>query len=100
MNRNRQLPNPGLRIVAGGASGPTGASGNFALARFNTDGSLDPSFGNGGTVVTPASDPAGGYDEIFSVGIDKTGKIVAAGECDRPGLGTGVCVVRYKGGND
>lgn len=88
------------RIVAAGASGPTGASGNFALARFNPDGTLDPSFGSGGIVITPTSDPAGGYDEIFNVGIDKTGKIVAAGECDRPETGTDVCVVRYKGSDD
>src|SRR5947209_1672861 len=40
------------KIVAAGES-----SGNFVVARLNSDGSLDPGFGNGGkqTILLPAS---------------------------------------------
>jgi uncharacterized delta-60 repeat protein len=87
------------RIVVGGQSGPSGAISDFALARLNPDGSLDGSFGAGGIIVTPTSQPADAYDSIYDVALDKTGKIVAAGECDRPDTGTDVCVARYKGGD-
>jgi hypothetical protein len=42
--------------------------------------------------------PDAGYDTIFEVALDKTGKIVAAGECDHAATGTDVCVARYKAG--
>src|SRR5437870_4231978 len=39
------------RIIAAGASRPTGTSDqSFALTRYNLDGSLDPNFGTGGKV--------------------------------------------------
>jgi uncharacterized delta-60 repeat protein len=71
------------RIVAAGvAFSPaclpcdTPPTENFALARYNTDGSLDPTFGLGGQVVT---DFAGSYDEARGVAFQADGKIVAAG---------------------
>jgi uncharacterized delta-60 repeat protein len=60
------------KIVAAGVGGP---SSDFALARYNTDGSLDPSFGPGGTVTTDF----GGFDGANAVAIQADGKIVAAG---------------------
>ena len=42
------LVQPDGKIVVGGSSG-----GDFALARYTTDGSLDAGFGRGGTVTTP-----------------------------------------------
>ncbi len=40
-------------VVAGGAyTGPTTGS-DFALARYNPDGTLDTTFGSGGKVTTP-----------------------------------------------
>jgi uncharacterized delta-60 repeat protein len=58
-------------IVAAGRSGP----GLFALARFTADGSLDPSFGRGGTVVTRL----GSGGEARAVAIQANRKIVAVG---------------------
>lgn len=62
------------KIVVAGASNITTAP-DFALARLNTDGSLDTTFGNGGQVVTNF----GGVDEAFAVALQTDGKIVAAG---------------------
>jgi uncharacterized delta-60 repeat protein len=60
-------------IVLAGVTGsfPT----NFAAARYLPDGNLDPSFGNGGTVVTDL----GGEDKAAAVGIQPDGKVVLAG---------------------
>jgi uncharacterized delta-60 repeat protein len=41
----------GRLVLVGGTAGSDGVS--FALARLNTDGSLDPSFGTGGKVTVP-----------------------------------------------
>ena len=59
------------RIVVAGSS-----SLKFALARYNSDGSLDVSFGSGGK-VTNDSMAAGGNAK--SVAIQSDGRIVAAG---------------------
>jgi uncharacterized delta-60 repeat protein len=61
------------RIVAAGHTTNTGDY-DFALARYNTDGSLDGSF-EGGTVVTEM----GEWDEAEAVAIQADGRIVAAG---------------------
>ncbi len=50
-------------------------AGDFALARFNSNGSPDLSFGNGGKVVTDF----GGRDSASAVGVQADGKIVVAG---------------------
>lgn len=67
---------PDGKIVAVGVSS-TGPAGNFALARYMSDGTLDPDFGVGGKVVT---DFAGDYDAAFSIAIQADGKLVVAGE--------------------
>jgi uncharacterized delta-60 repeat protein len=54
---------------------------NFALARYNSDGSLDTTFGNGGTITT---DFLGAEDDVFSVLIQPDGKIVAVGSANSP----------------
>ena len=61
------------RMVAVGSSG----SGDFGVARYLADGSLDPSFGIAGKVTT---DFGGASDEAFAVAIQPDGKIVAAGD--------------------
>lgn len=76
------------KIVVGGT-----ANQDFALVRYNTDGSLDTSFGNGGIVTTDIS--AGGIDGAYSVAIQPDGKIVAAGIWDWGKYGYGDAVVRY-----
>jgi uncharacterized delta-60 repeat protein len=62
------------RIVVGGSASDTSDT-DFALARFNSDGSLDTSFGGDGKVTTDF----GGYDGASSLAIDSNGKIVVGG---------------------
>ncbi len=66
------------RIVVGGKSenGFPSSECDFALARYNSDGSIDDTFGSGGIVST---DFNGNQDVITSVAIDHEDKIVAAG---------------------
>jgi uncharacterized delta-60 repeat protein len=66
------------RVVAAGRAGPPPNAGpsDFALARYNSNGSLDPTFDGDGKVTT---DFGGGGDEARAVAIQGDGKIVAAG---------------------
>jgi uncharacterized delta-60 repeat protein len=64
----------GKLVAAGTAQGVTGH--DFALVRYNTDGSLDTSFGNGGRVLT---DFTGGTDEVTALVLQPDGKLVAGG---------------------
>ena len=89
------------RIVAAGYStvfDGTTFHVDSAVARFRTDGTLDPTFNpNGprpGVVITPVSPD---YDVNVRVAIDKQGRIVAAGNAF-VGLGSGffdIMVSRY-----
>ncbi len=67
------------KIVVAGETSPGGWS-DFALVRFNGDGSLDTSFDGDGIVTTPVT-PF--HDDAYSVVIQDDGKIIAAGiACD------------------
>ena len=73
---------PDGKIVAVGGSQWGHAAGNVLLARYNTDGSLDTSFGGGdGWQVTDFSNQDRGWD----VKIQSNGKIVIAGVGDYGG---------------
>ena len=61
-------------MAAGTASTPRGA--DFALVRYNSDGSLDPSFGGQGTVTT---DFFGADNGIESILVMADGRILAGG---------------------
>jgi uncharacterized delta-60 repeat protein len=71
----------GKIVAAGGALGS--ATQDFTLARYDPDGSLDPSFDGDGKLNT---DFAGGSDEAFAVALQPDGKIVAAGHAGGPGI--------------
>jgi uncharacterized delta-60 repeat protein len=70
------LVTAGGKIVAAGM-----LHGTLALARYNPDGSLDDSFGNGGTVLTPQ---AGVFARALLELPD--GRLVVAGGTAGPGL--------------
>ena len=74
------------KIVVGGPSNDAGAS-EFALVRYNADGTLDASFGDGGKVTTGFH----ARDDDWDLTIQTDGKIVAAGY----GAGT-FAVARYR----
>src|SRR5262245_31511571 len=62
---------PDGKIIAAGTSG----LGDFALARYNSDGSLDPTFDDDGKVTTNLAT----LDEVRGLAIQPDGKIIAAG---------------------
>ena len=64
-------------IVAGAAFKTFATPPDFALVRYNSDGSLDTSFG------TKTTDVAGDTDEALALAIQSDGKIVAAGRSFR-----------------
>jgi uncharacterized delta-60 repeat protein len=67
---------PDGKIVVAGSSW-TVRSDDFAVARYNLDGSLDSTFGTGGKVTT---DFGSSYDWAYAVAIQPDGKIVLAGQ--------------------
>lgn len=66
----------GKVLVAGYTAQPENQAHNFAglLARFNADGSLDTTFGDGGVAVTQLA------DRLTSLAVLANGQIVAGGE--------------------
>jgi uncharacterized delta-60 repeat protein len=92
------------KIVLGGGlrnSGPDNHDDqDFALTRFNSDGSLDSAFGNGGLVVTRvASVATETRDTLTALTLQADGKIIAGGETwtlSSSGSGTSdFALVRY-----
>jgi uncharacterized delta-60 repeat protein len=66
----------GKLVVAGGVFTSSGGFDNdFALARYNPDGTLDSTFGTGGIVTTDFADG----ETAFSLVVQADGKLVAAG---------------------
>jgi uncharacterized delta-60 repeat protein len=80
----------GKIVVAGVAY--IGAGRDFALARYNSNGTLDTSFGTGGKVITDFTRD----DSAFSVAVEPDGKILVAGMAD-VSQGYGFALVRYNG---
>jgi uncharacterized delta-60 repeat protein len=80
------------KIVAAGYSS-NGGNNDFALVRYNTDGSLDTSFDSDGKVTTAIGSAS---DFARSVAIQSDGKIVVAGYSDN-GSNADFALVRYAG---
>jgi uncharacterized delta-60 repeat protein len=69
-----------------------GTDFDFGLARYQADGTLDGTFGSGGTVQT---DFAGGGDIAWAVAIDRSGRIVVAGSTLTTAGTYAVAMARY-----
>jgi uncharacterized delta-60 repeat protein len=78
------------QLIAAGAAQATGGS-DFALARYNLDGTLDLGFGSSGKVLT---DFSGGGDQAFALAAQPDGRLVAAGFASR-GANTDFAAARY-----
>src|SRR5207237_8831084 len=65
---------PDGKLVAAG--NVEGSDCDFAVVRYNADGSLDGSFGTGGKVITPVGSSS---DVAFSLVLQPDGKLVAGG---------------------
>jgi uncharacterized delta-60 repeat protein len=71
------------KVVAAGTANYRGTNARFALARYETNGVLDPTFGGDGKVTTNFSRA---WDGAYSVAIQPAdGKIVVAGEAGGTG---------------
>lgn len=78
------------KIIAAGYSNISNS--DFALARYNTDGSLDTSFDTDGRVVTSILNEA---DAINAVAVQSDGKIVAAGYAFNESQSNDFALTRY-----
>jgi uncharacterized delta-60 repeat protein len=72
----RPQPDGGEQIIAAGSTSFNSLQGDFAMACYLPDGSLNSGFGLGGKVVT---DFTGNYDYAQSALLQQDGKIVLAG---------------------
>ena len=80
------IQSDGKIVVAGYSWNDSDSRSDFAVARFNSNGTLDTSFGTGGQVITNL----GLSSEIYSIALQSDGKIVAAGYLD-----SDFAIVRY-----
>lgn len=64
------------KIIVCGSSSVGIGDDNFALAQYNSDGSIDASFGTGGVTIT---DFGSSYDLCYSSLIQNNGKIILGG---------------------
>lgn len=88
---------PDGKIIAGGTvyvdfSSDDSSNTDFALARYNPDGTPDTSFGSGGLVTT---DFDGFNDDAFSLLLQPDGRIVAVGSAKNPANFYDFALARY-----
>jgi len=86
-------------IVVAGEELDSSSNEFFALARYNTDGLLDTSFGTGGTVTTDFSGSASADSVAAGVAIEGDGKIVVAGYTDAGANPPNFAISRYVANN-
>ena len=81
---------PDGKIIAAGHS-EDGATSDFALVRYNTDGTLDTTFGGDGIVTTDISSD---HNASYSVFVQEDGTLLAAGDSNI-GSNCNFAIVRY-----
>ena len=87
---------PDGKILIGGGEGPNGG-GQCTIGRLNSDGSLDTSFGQSGSVATSFTNPASSFNSLI---VQPDGKIVGIGystasAADGEGSGSYTVASRY-----
>ncbi len=80
------------KIIAAGYADVGSSLYKFALIRYNTDGSLDNSFGTGGIVTTQIGTST--ESRVYGLALQSDGKIIAAGQ-DATVLGEDFALARY-----
>ena len=83
------LQSDGKFVVAGATTGPQNshAGGDFILIRYNSDGTMDPSFGSGGFVQTHLLSQSNSQALLYRIALQPDGKIVVCGADDQTGNG-------------
>jgi uncharacterized delta-60 repeat protein len=85
LGRAVAIQSNGKLVVVGSATDPTGAyADGLIVERYNSNGSLDASFGSGGVVTALTGQSFG---DGYAVAIQPDGKIVAAGSATAAGSG-------------
>jgi uncharacterized delta-60 repeat protein len=86
---------PDGKLVIAGHTGVSGnpATNDFAVARYNSDGSLDTTFGFGGKVTTHFGS---GLDAAYAVVVGEDGRIVAGGKATNGPREGDYALARYK----
>jgi uncharacterized delta-60 repeat protein len=82
---------PDGKILLGGFC-YNGSNGDFCIARFNSNGTLDTSFGTNGKVTQPIGSS---IDEGYSLAIQLDGKILLGGICSN-GSNPDFCIARFQ----
>jgi len=77
------------KILLGGKC-YNGSNNDFCIARFNSNGTLDTSFGTSGKVIQPITT----WDEGLSLAIQPDGKILLGGYCSN-GSTSDFCIARF-----
>ena len=92
-NASTVVLQPDGKAIIGGTAN-NGNDNNFSLIRINEDGSLDPTFGNNGIVITEVSPD---NDGIADMELQADGKLVVAGTA-RVGTNDDIAIARYHTG--
>ncbi|MBC7938981.1 MAG: hypothetical protein H7Z19_04330 [Chitinophagaceae bacterium] len=82
------------KVVTVGRTATNAGGTDIAITRHLRDGTLDPSFGSGGKVITAVA-PGRAADEGRAVLIQPDGKIVVGGYTDATGTDKDFLIVRY-----
>jgi uncharacterized delta-60 repeat protein len=83
---------PDGKILVAGTSDQDATGYDFALARYNADGTLDTSFGTGGRVTTSFGN---GADKAYALLLQPDGKIVLAGDSNQGASGNDFALARF-----
>jgi uncharacterized delta-60 repeat protein len=81
---------PDGKILLGGTCS-NGSNWDFCIVRFNSDGTLDTTFGSSGKVIQPIGS---GRDNAYSLAIQPDGKILLGGHCYK-GIYWDFCIARF-----
>lgn len=82
------------KVISAGRTSTAAGGHDIAVVRFQRDGTLDTSFGNGGKVTTSVA--AGtDADEASAIAVQADGKVVVAGSTDNGANGLDFALVRY-----
>jgi len=86
----------GRIVVAGLTAANNVTRADFFLARYNSDGTIDSTFGDLGRVITDFSDIfPGGAEVIMSLAVQSDGKIIAGGVAEDATTDGFFAIVRY-----
>ena len=88
------IPQPNGKILLGGKTAGSGSDYDFFVLRTTENGSLDPTFGNNGVVITEVSPDD---DGIADMELQADGKLVVAGTA-RVGTNDDIALARYHTG--